>query len=118
MLLNGEAARVTEMINNLVDNAIRYTPSGGRVTVRVHKDEAGAHLVVSDDGTRIPIDERQRIFERFHRLLGNHEEGSGLGLAIVHEIATLHNARITLEDDIDGVGNTFTVTFPDTPVSA
>lgn len=118
VLLNGEAARVTEMINNLVDNAIRYTPSGGRVTVRVHKDEAGAHLVVSDDGTRIPIDERQRIFERFHRLLGNHEEGSGLGLAIVHEIATLHNARITLEDDIDGVGNTFTVTFPDTPLSA
>lgn len=113
VFLNGEAARVTEMINNLVDNAIRYTPSGGRVTVRVLKDEDGAHLVVSDDGTRIPIDERQRIFERFHRLLGNHEEGSGLGLAIVHEIATLHNATITLEDDIDGVGNTFTVTFPE-----
>lgn len=112
VLLNGEAARVTEMINNLVDNAIRYTPPGGRVTVRVHTDEHGAHLVVSDDGTRIPVDERQRIFERFHRLLGSHEEGSGLGLAIVHEIATLHKATITLEDDVDGVGNTFTVSFP------
>lgn len=110
-MLNGEAARVTEMINNLVDNAIRYTPPGGRVTVHVRMDDS-AHLVVSDDGTRIPVEERKRIFERFHRLLGSHEEGSGLGLAIVHEIATLHNASITLEDDVDGVGNTFTVSFP------
>jgi two-component system sensor histidine kinase TctE len=111
VLLNGEAARVTEMINNLIDNAIRYTPAGGRVTVRVVQDDA-AHLVVSDDGPRIPVEERQRIFERFHRLLGTHEEGSGLGLAIVHEIATLHNATIHLEDDVDGIGNTFKVSFP------
>lgn len=110
--LNGEAVRVTEMINNLVDNAIRYTPSGGHVTVRIRQDDESAHLIVSDDGPRIPVEERQRIFERFHRLLGTHEEGSGLGLAIVHEIATLHNATIVLEDDADGVGNTFTVSFP------
>lgn len=110
--LNGEAVRVTEMINNLVDNAIRYTPSGGHVTVRIQQDDASAHLIVSDDGPRIPVEERTRIFERFHRLLGTHEEGSGLGLAIVHEIATLHNATIVLEDDTDGVGNTFTVSFP------
>lgn len=111
VLLNGEAARVTEMINNLVDNAIRYTPAGGRVTVRIVQDDS-VHLIVSDDGPRIPIEERKRIFERFHRLLGSHEEGSGLGLAIVHEIATLHNAQIELIDDADGVGNTFTVSFP------
>ncbi len=111
VLLNGEAVRVTEMINNLVDNAIRYTPSGGRVTVRIMQNDA-AHLIVNDDGPRIPVEERKRIFERFHRLLGTHEEGSGLGLAIVHEIATLHNATIVLEDDVDGVGNTFTVSFP------
>jgi signal transduction histidine kinase len=59
--------RVTEMINNLVDNAIRYTPSGGRVTVRITQDDA-AHLIVNDDGPRIPVEERKRIFERFHRL--------------------------------------------------
>jgi two-component system, OmpR family, sensor histidine kinase TctE len=51
-------------------------------------------------------------FERFHRLLGTQEDGSGLGLAIVSEIATMHGARITLEEDADGVGNTFSVFFP------
>jgi two-component system sensor histidine kinase TctE len=111
VLMNGEATRVTELINNLVDNAIRYTQPGGRVTVRIQSGDS-ACLVVSDDGPRIPVEERKRIFERFHRLLGTHEEGSGLGLAIVHEIATLHDATISLEDDADGVGNTFTVSFP------
>jgi two-component system, OmpR family, sensor histidine kinase TctE len=57
------------------------------------------------------VEERARIFERFHRLLGTQEDGSGLGLAIVSEIATLHSARITLEEDDDGVGNTFSVIF-------
>jgi two-component system sensor histidine kinase TctE len=69
-------------------------------------------LAISDDGPFIPVEERQRIFQRFHRLLGNQEDGSGLGLAIVSEIAALHGARIDLEEDTDGVGNTFTVFFP------
>ena len=56
--------------------------------------------------------ERERVFERFHRLLGTRADGSGLGLAIVREIATLHGASIVLDDDVDGVGNTFTVSFP------
>jgi two-component system sensor histidine kinase TctE len=70
-------------------------------------------LAISDDGPSIPVAERQRIFERFHRLLGNQEDGSGLGLAIVSEIAILHRAKIELEEDLhDGVGNTFSVLFP------
>jgi two-component system sensor histidine kinase TctE len=68
---------------------------------------------VSDDGPSIPREERQRVFERFHRLLGSQTDGSGLGLAIVREIAKLHGAEIALDDDIDGVGNTFTVSFPE-----
>jgi two-component system, OmpR family, sensor histidine kinase TctE len=110
-IVNGDAVRLAELINNLVDNAIRYSASGGRVTVRV-----AAHplprLSVSDDGPTIPVQERHRIFERFHRLLGDHADGSGLGLAIVREIAKLHDAEIALTDDADGLGNTFTVTFP------
>lgn len=109
--VRGDAARLTELINNLIDNAIRYTPEGGRVTVRV-RAAPRASLAVSDDGPRIPVEERERVFERFHRLLGTHAEGSGLGLAIVRDIASLHEAEIALDEDVDGVGNTFTVTFP------
>ncbi|MCB2042825.1 MAG: sensor histidine kinase, partial [Rhodoferax sp.] len=85
----------------------------GRVTVAVGRTGDGqARLSISDDSPTIPVDERERIFERFHRLLGSHVDGSGLGLAIVSEIAALHQARITLEDDTDGIGNTFSVVFP------
>jgi two-component system sensor histidine kinase TctE len=111
IVVDGDAARLTELINNLLDNAIRYTPDGGRVTMRVLADGA-PRLAVSDDGPRIPVAERQRVFERFHRLLGTHTEGSGLGLAIVREIAELHDAEVSLEDDADGVGNRFIVSFP------
>jgi len=110
-MVRGDSTRLTELINNLVDNAIRYTPPGGRVTVRVGATPT-PQLVVSDDGPRIPVEERERVFERFHRLLGTHTEGSGLGLAIVRDIASLHAAQIELKDDVDGVGNTFIVTFP------
>ncbi len=116
VLVRGDATRLAELINNLVDNAIRYTPAGGRVTVQVRGERR--QLVVSDDGPRIPVEERDRVFERFHRLLGTHAEGSGLGLAIVRDIASLHRAEIRLEEDSDGVGNTFMVTFPDDDADA
>ena len=81
------------------------------MTVRVGARPA-PRVAVSDDGPTIPVEERQRVFERFHRLLGAHADGSGLGLAIVREIAKLHDAVISLTEDVDGLGNTFTVTFP------
>lgn len=107
----GDAARLTELINNLVDNAVRYTSENGRVTVRVATHPP--RVAVSDDGPVIPPEERRRVFERFHRLLGSHADGSGLGLAIVREIAKLHDATILVDEDTDGRGNTFTVTFPE-----
>lgn len=110
-MVRGDASRLREMLDNLIDNAVRYSRPGGRVTVRVRPGPAPA-LEVSDDGLAIPPGERQRIFERFHRLLGTAQEGSGLGLAIAQEVATLHGARIELRDDADGVGNTFSVLFP------
>jgi len=110
-LVNGDPMRLTELVNNLLDNAIRYSARGGRVTVRV-MTHPRPRISVSDDGPTIPVEERHRIFERFHRLLGGHADGSGLGLAIVREIAKLHEAEIALTEDADGLGNTFTVTFP------
>jgi two-component system sensor histidine kinase TctE len=112
LTIGADRDRLRELINNLIDNAIRYSQPGGRVTVRAESAADGqCKLAISDDGPSIPVEERARIFERFHRLLGTQEDGSGLGLAIVSEIATLHGARITLEEDVDGVGNTFSVFF-------
>jgi two-component system sensor histidine kinase TctE len=113
LMIDADRDRLRELINNLVDNAIRYSQESGRVTVRTGRTPDGqCKLAISDDGPSIPVEERARIFERFHRLLGTPADGSGLGLAIVSEIATLHGARIDLEEDvIDGVGNTFSVHF-------
>ena len=113
VMIDGDPDRLRELINNLTDNAIRYSQLGGRVTVAITVASDGrGQMSISDDGPSIPVEERTRIFERFHRLLGSHADGSGLGLAIVSEIAALHRASITLEEDLDGIGNTFSVFFP------
>ncbi|HWI15006.1 MAG TPA: sensor histidine kinase N-terminal domain-containing protein [Burkholderiales bacterium] len=109
--VNGDAARLRELLDNLLDNAIRYSRSGGRVTVRVVA-EPRPTLRVSDDGPSIPVEERSRVFDRFHRLHDTPGEGSGLGLSIAREIARIHKAEISLTDDTDGVGNVFQVSFP------
>ena len=109
--VDGDASRLRELLDNLLDNAVRYSRRGGRVTVRL-LDAPAPSIEVNDDGERIPPGDRERIFERFHRLLGSAAEGSGLGLSIAQEIATLHGARIELRDDDDGIGNSFVVRFP------
>ena len=108
--VEGDPVRLRELLDNLIDNAVRYTPEGGRVTVRVSGSPVPA-VAVSDDGPAIAAEDRQRIFQRFYRVLGTAERGSGLGLAIAQEIARLHGARITPSEDIDGTGNTFTLSF-------
>jgi two-component system sensor histidine kinase TctE len=97
--VTGNALLLRELLKNLLDNAIRYTPSGGAVTVRVAAgDSPGeAILQVEDDGPGIPPAERELVFKRFYRILGSGTDGSGLGLAIVREIAQQHGAEITLE---------------------
>jgi len=97
----GNALLLQELIKNLIDNAIRYTPSGGSVTVRLGLEDAGrsVRLDVEDTGPGIPVPERDLVFERFYRVLGNDADGSGLGLAIVREIAQQHGAAIELGDN-------------------
>lgn len=110
VIVRGDPIRLRELFDNLIDNAIRYSEEGGRVTVRLSADD-GPSVMICDDGPRIPDHERMRVFERFHRLLGR-EEGTGLGLAIAQEIAQLHHAKILLQgDETDGVGNMFSVVF-------
>lgn len=96
--VKGNATMLREMMSNLIDNALRYTQRGGRVTVRVRADieRRQALLEVEDNGPGITPDERAHVFERFYRILGSEVEGSGLGLAIVREIAQRHDAEIDL----------------------
>ena len=110
--VEGDALLVKEMLGNLLDNAIRYTPHGGQVTVRVTAESDKIVLGVEDNGPGIPTAERERVFERFHRVLGTGVEGCGLGLAIVREIAQGHNADARLGPGASGGGTLATVAFP------
>jgi len=112
----GDADALRTLLRNLVDNAVRYTPSGGRVDVAVEAGAAGTatgtRLTVSDDGPGIAREERARVLDRFYRRPGTEPPGSGLGLAIVKAIAESHGARLTLADGPAGRGLAVTVSFP------
>jgi len=98
--VQGHALLLRELIRNLVDNALQYTPAGGTATVRVIADPFGQVVVlqVEDSGPGIPLAEREQVFRPFYRALGTQVDGSGLGLAIVREIAMQHRAELLLED--------------------
>ncbi len=111
MKIIGQVLLLREMIDNLVDNAIKYTPPGGSVTVRM-LNSTDWTLEVEDTGIGIDKEDRHQVFERFFRVLGTGAEGSGLGLAIVREIAELHQARIVVRDNPLGKGTLIRVAFP------
>ena len=106
--IKGDSLRLTELLNNLLDNALRYTPKGGIVTVRVTHPPL---LEVEDSGPGIPELDRVMIFERFYRLEENQVGGSGLGLAIVKEIAEIHQAKINLKSGANHRGSCFQLAF-------
>jgi len=108
-MTEGVPLLLRELLSNLVDNAIKYTPANGRVTVRLRSTEFFL-LEVEDTGPGIPVAERSKVFERFYRVLGNEESGSGLGLPIVQEIAERHRAKVELLDG-DAGGCLFRVSF-------
>jgi signal transduction histidine kinase len=107
----GDRDALRILVRNLVDNAVRYTPEGGRVRVSTHPRVSGATLEVVDTGPGIPPSDRERAFDRFYRRSNAPEGGSGLGLAIVKAIADRHGAHIRL-DDAPGGGLKVTVAFP------
>lgn len=121
--VQGNALLLKEMTKNLLDNAIKYTPAGGKVTVRVQGGGMvesapgnwllhGPVLEVEDTGIGIPEADREQVFDRFFRVLGNGAEGSGLGLAIVREIAEKHRAQVELLPSPLGQGTLARVSFP------
>jgi two-component system, OmpR family, sensor kinase len=111
-IVDGDPASLGILLSNLIDNALRYTPRGGRIDVAVDQDERGATLSVADTGPGIPPDARERVFDRFYRGEVNEESGSGLGLSIVRRIADAHHATITLDAPAEGSGLIVRVRFP------
>ena len=110
-VVEGNATLLRELVANLVDNALRYTPAGGRVTVRVRCTRL-VTLEVEDNGIGIEEHERDLVFERFYRVLGTRTEGSGLGLAIVREVAELHRGRASVAPNLADRGTVFRVVLP------
>lgn len=100
------------LIRNIVDNAIRYTPPNGEVKVSIINTNTQIIFRVTDTGSGIPAELRERVFERFYRILGTKASGSGLGLAIVSQITALHHAVIHLSTPANGIGLQFDVAFP------
>jgi two-component system sensor histidine kinase TctE len=125
--LVGQPVLVRELIRNLVDNALQYTPAGGTVTVRLAPDPHGQVVVlqVEDTGPGIPEAEREQVFQPFYRALGTDVDGSGLGLAIVKEIADKHAATVSVTQALavppgggQAPGALFTVRFASVPPPA
>lgn len=109
--VTGDGTMLREMIVNLVENALIYTPKGGRVTLSVDKSDASVIVKVEDNGPGIAKAERNHVFERFYRIESNENEGSGLGLAIVREVIDGAGGSISLTET-EGGGLTVTVMLP------
>lgn len=114
-----DRARIKQVLINLIGNAIRYTPEGGRVEVRVRRGQGKLHVAVSDNGPGIPPENLPYLFERFYRVEGSRSRqsgGMGLGLAIAKEFAVAHGGSLLVKSEL-GEGTTFTLTLPLFPAS-
>jgi two-component system, OmpR family, sensor histidine kinase TctE len=111
VVVRGHPQLLYELVANLVDNALRYTPPGGVVTASVSRTDSGIALCVEDNGPGIPVSERENVFERFYRLHDGASDGCGLGLAIVREIARSSGAQVQLSAPASGSGLVASVVF-------
>jgi two-component system sensor histidine kinase BaeS len=110
--VEGDAARLGQIVRNLLVNALKFTPPGGRVELAVERSGGKAKLTVTDTGQGIPEEELARVFERFWRGAGaRHTEGSGVGLAVAFELAKAHSGQLEVESQ-EGEGSTFTLLIP------
>jgi signal transduction histidine kinase len=108
----GDPTRLTQLLDNLISNAIKFTDAGGTVRIEAGRDDAAIRVAIADSGVGIPEDEVGRLFERFFRAsTGSSRPGTGLGLSIVQSIAQLHGGAVSVSSEL-GVGTTFTIGLP------
>jgi two-component system, OmpR family, sensor histidine kinase TctE len=115
--IRADPSLLDDMLSNVVDNALKYTPAGGRVTASAGEKHGRPYLAVEDTGSGIPAEERQRVRQRFYRMPNSPGHGSGLGLAIVDEIARLYDASMTIEAGSNGLGTRVLIQFPSRSVN-
>ncbi len=115
VVVAGQGWLLRELLSNLVDNALKYTPAGGTVTLRCGKRPGGVRLEVEDDGPGVPAQSLPRLFDRFYRVPGAPGEGTGLGLAIAQEIARAHRSVLRAQPGSQGRGLRMTVDLPALP---
>jgi len=111
-LVLGDPDRLRQLLLNLVDNAIKYTPRGGTITLSLYREEGWVRVSVQDTGVGIPPEALPHIFERFFRMPRQGRKGVGLGLAIARWIAEAHGGRLEVESQV-GQGSTFTLWLPE-----
>ena len=111
-VISADPTLLDDLISNLIDNALKYTPRGGRVTVAAGLRHGRAFLSVEDNGSGIPEADRLRVRQRYVRLPNSPGHGSGLGLAIVEDIARLYDGELSIETGSDGSGTRVSILFP------
>ncbi len=118
----GDAERLKQVVRNLVDNAIKFSPDGGEVTVRLWNDEKSLFCSVSDQGIGIAPELQERVFDRFYQVNGSTRRrfgGTGIGLALVRQVVEAHGGRVWVESSgVPGEGSTFTFSIPCLPAGA
>jgi signal transduction histidine kinase len=115
-VIRGDRDKITMALHNLIGNALKYTPAGGNVRVKVDSNETSVVVRIEDSGIGIAADEMERIFEKFYRAKDRRVAkitGTGLGLALAREVVRMHGGDITLESQLDR-GSTFTMRLPAT----
>lgn len=113
MAAQADLRRLRQVLANLIENAVKYSPGGGEIVVGVGREEDEASIVVRDQGVGIPAEALPRLFDRFYRVGATvgQAQGLGLGLYITHQLVRAHGGRITVESEV-GHGSTFTVRLP------
>ena len=114
MFLYGDRSKLSQILYNLMDNAIKYTPEEGKISVSLREEDGNVVWRVRDNGIGIPEDDQEHIFERFYRVdkaRGRETGGTGLGLSIVKQMVRMHDGTITVRSN-PGKGSEFVVTFP------
>jgi len=111
-VLTGNAELLRILLRNLIDNAVRYVPDGGRVRLGLAREDGRVVLTVADNGPGVAVAERDMLGHRFHRFGDRTVEGVGLGLSIVRRIAELHGAELVFGEGLEGRGLGVRVSFP------